>query len=112
MQYMAIHAVPSDCSRTPGTGAAGTVEEADVVEPEEAPLEDVVPFGVLLVDPPREVDEHLVEHALQEVVVRWQALDGPRWVSVRHTVIAAQAWTGGFTSPKSHRRREAGRWGA
>ena len=45
--------------------------------PEEAALEDVVAFVVLAVDPPGEVDEQLVEHALQEVVVRRQALDGP-----------------------------------
>jgi O-glycosyl hydrolase len=42
------------------------VEHRDVVEPEEAALEDVVPLRVALVHPPGEVDEQLVEHALQK----------------------------------------------
>jgi hypothetical protein len=37
--------------------------------PEEAALEDVVAFGVLAVDPPREVDEQLLEDALEELAV-------------------------------------------
>ena len=45
------------------------VERADVVHPQEAALEDVVPQRVLPVDPPGEVQEHLLEDAFQEVVV-------------------------------------------
>ena len=45
------------------------VEEADVVEAEEAPLENVFAFDVLAVDPPGEVEEELLEDALQEVEV-------------------------------------------
>ena len=40
------------------------VEHADVVEAEEAALEDVLALGVLAVDPPREVQQQLVEDAL------------------------------------------------
>ena len=49
-------------------GAA--VEHADVVQPEETALEDVVALAVLAVHPPREVQEQLVEDALQEGAVR------------------------------------------
>ena len=45
------------------------VEGADVVEPEEAALEDVVAERVLAVDPPGEVDQQLVEGAGEEVEV-------------------------------------------
>ena len=41
----------------------------DVVEPEEPSLEDVAPFGVLAVDPPREVEEQLVADALEKLEV-------------------------------------------
>ncbi len=45
------------------------IDGSDVVEPEEAALEDVVVRLVLAVHPPREIDEQLVEHAFQEAVV-------------------------------------------
>ena len=45
------------------------VDGADVVEAEEAALEEVVALGVLAVHPPREVEEQLVEDALEELVV-------------------------------------------
>ena len=62
-----IQLVPSDCSRCPPVGSGcAAVEDADVVEPEEAALEDVVALGVLAVDPPREVEQQLVEDALEE----------------------------------------------
>ncbi len=51
-----------------GQGGAA-VEEADVVETEEAALEDVVAVGVLAVHPPGEVEQQLVEDLLQEVDV-------------------------------------------
>ena len=53
----------------------GAVDRADVVEPEEAALEQVVALGVLPVDPPGEVDQELVEDAAQEVQVA-AAVDG------------------------------------
>ena len=69
-QYIAIQLVPSACSRRRPTGRpVRAVEHADVVEPEEAALEDVVAFGVLAVHPPREVDQQLLEHALEELAV-------------------------------------------
>src|SRR5579885_1806968 len=68
-QYMAIHDVPSDCSRRPSIGRAAAVDGPDVVEAEEAALEHVVAGRVLAVHPPREVQEELVEDALEEVEV-------------------------------------------
>ena len=51
----------------PGTGRRpGTVEQTDVVQAEEAALEDVVALEVLAVDPPGEVDDQLVEGPFQE----------------------------------------------
>src|SRR5690606_32652675 len=47
----------------------GAVEEANVVEPQEAALEDVLAFLVLTVDPPGEVHEEFLEHALKEVEI-------------------------------------------
>ena len=66
---MAIHAVPSDCSSTPSTGQLGAVEGADVVQAQEAALEQVVALDVLAVDPPVEVEQQLVQHPRQEVEV-------------------------------------------
>ena len=45
------------------------IEGPDVVEAEEAALEDVVAEGVLAVDPPGEVDQQLVEGAREELEV-------------------------------------------
>src|SRR4029078_6188297 len=42
------------------------VEDADVVEAEEAALEEIAVVDVLAVDPPGEVEHQLVEDALQE----------------------------------------------
>ena len=42
------------------------IERTDVVEPEKAALEDVVPLAVLAVHPPGEVQQELVEDALEE----------------------------------------------
>ena len=52
-------------------GAA--VEDADVVEAEEAALEHVLAEAVLAVDPPGEVQQELVEGRLEEVQVRLAA---------------------------------------
>src|SRR5207245_537813 len=62
---------------------ARAVEGPDVVQPQEAALEHVVTQRVLTVNPPGEVEEQLVEYALQEVRVapavdRPDAQGGPR----------------------------------
>ena len=45
------------------------VEDADVVEPEKAALEDVAAVGVLAVHPPGEIQHQLVEDAFEEGAV-------------------------------------------
>ena len=74
------------------------VEDADIVEPEKAALEDVLAEPVLAVHPPGEVQQQLVERRLEEIHVRLaaQGLLGAMEEQV------AQAWTGGFTSLKFH----------
>ena len=52
-----------------GRQRRAAVEDADVVEAEEAALEDVLAEAVLAVDPPGEVQQQLAEGALQEVDV-------------------------------------------
>src|SRR5215831_14739081 len=52
-----------------GRKGRAAVEYADVVEAEEAALEDVHSFGVLSVDPPREIQHQLLEDALEEGAV-------------------------------------------
>ena len=47
----------------------GAVEDLDIVEAQEATLEDVAAGGVLAVHPPGEVQHQLVEDALQKVAV-------------------------------------------
>jgi hypothetical protein len=53
---------------SPGGQRGAAVEDADVVEPEEAPLEDVLAETVLAVDPPGEVQEQLLEAALEPLI--------------------------------------------
>ena len=66
-QYIAIQLVPSAWPRIqPVRQLRVAVEDADVVEAEEAALEDVVAELVLAVDPPVEVEQQLVEDALEE----------------------------------------------
>jgi hypothetical protein len=71
-----------------------TVERTDVVESQEPAAEDVVAFGILAVEPPREVEQQFLEDALEK----------SRSVlpSITNTRIAARAWTGGLTSSKLH----------
>src|SRR6185312_12725344 len=45
------------------------IEHADVVEPEEPAAEQVIAAGILAIDPPREVDQALVERTLEELAV-------------------------------------------
>src|ERR1022692_2533668 len=70
-----IQLVASDCSRTPPTGRCDRVDRADVVQAEEAALEEVVAFGFFPVDPPGEVDQQLVEDPAEEADVA-AAVDG------------------------------------
>ena len=67
------HAHPGSAVRllqiSPRRQWSRAVEHTDVVEAEEAPLENVFAFDVLAVDPPGEVEEELLEDALQEVEV-------------------------------------------
>jgi hypothetical protein len=49
-----------------GGQGLGAIEDADVVQPEKAPGEEVSPVYVLAVDPPGEVEQQLVEHAREE----------------------------------------------
>ena len=72
------------------------VEDADVVQPEEAALKDIQALFVLAVHPPGEVQQQLVKDALQEIAV------GPARALLFDLVDppAAQAWTGGLTSEK------------
>ena len=44
----------------------GAVEDGDVVESEESPLEEVVAVAVLAVHPPVEIQQELLEDSLQE----------------------------------------------
>ena len=48
-----------------GRQRRAAIEDADVVEPEEAALEDVVAGAILAIDPPGEVEQQLVEGALR-----------------------------------------------
>ena len=77
-------------------GAA--VEDADVVEAEEASLEDVLAEAVLAVHPPGEVQQELVERRLRKST----SVSPRRACSVRCRKSVAKAWTGGFTSLKFH----------
>ena len=52
-----------------GRQRRAAVEDADVVQAQEAALEDVPPGAVLAVDPPGEVQQQLLEAALEPVPV-------------------------------------------
>ncbi len=67
---MPIQAVPSLCSRCTPEGSMMLRSNTPMLSrPEEPAAEDVVAFGVLAVHPPREVQQHLLEHALEEVAI-------------------------------------------
>ena len=69
----AEHGHPGGAVRLIEIGAGGerggAIEEADVVEAEEAALEEVAAILVLAVDPPGEVDEQLLKDAFEEEAV-------------------------------------------
>ena len=95
---MAIQAVQSDWLMWPQGGERrAAVEHADVVQAEEAALEDVAPFGVLAVHPPGEVEQQLVEDPLQEREVA-------RVVRVRAAALFAVDLEHAPGGPAVHRR--------
>ena len=51
-----------------------TIEDADVIEPEEAALENIFPFGILPVHPPGERDQQFVEGGLEKGAVAFAGL--------------------------------------
>src|SRR6266498_3620109 len=61
-----------------------SVKDTDVIQPKEATLEYIQPFGILAIDPPGKVKHQFVEHALQERTVTFTMLflinlvDAPR----------------------------------
>ena len=59
-----------------GRQRLGPIEDPDVVETEEPAAEQVVAFGVLAIHPPREVDQQLVERALEELAIAMPARSG------------------------------------
>ncbi len=75
------------------------VEDADVVQPQKAAVEEVAPGRVLAVDPPVEVEQQLVEGTLEKGQFFDAGLSRPPIVWLK---IVAQACTGGLTSPKFH----------
>src|SRR6266436_6276604 len=73
--YIAIQLVPSDCSNIAAGGqGSAAVEDPNVVEPQESALEDVHSVGVLAIDPPGEIEQQLVEDALQKFPVTLSVL--------------------------------------
>ena len=83
---------------TAGGERGAAVEDADVVEAEEAAFEHVHPKAVLPIHPPGEVDEELAEGALEELDVTRARIA----CSMRYWKSVAHAWTGGLTSLKCH----------
>ena len=82
---------------TAGGQPRAPVEHADVVQSEESSLEDVAAVGVLLVDPPGEVQHQLVEHAFEEFQIALAAvclavdlIDAPRRPAVHGGVDVAE----------------------
>src|SRR3954452_7430979 len=69
-QVQAIHAHPAGRIALLKTTAVrewcAAIEDADIVEPEEAALKDVLAIGVLAIDHPGKVEQELMEDALQK----------------------------------------------
>src|SRR4029077_16513821 len=58
---------------TVGKGGA-TIEYADVIEPEESSLKDVVTFGIFAIHPPGKGDQQFVEDRFQKCAVAFAGL--------------------------------------
>src|SRR3954464_5374076 len=56
-----------------GRKRSAAVEHADIIETQEAALERVLAGAVFAVDPPREVQQELVERRLEEIHVHFTA---------------------------------------
>ena len=67
----AVGLVDVSAGREPGAA----VEDPDVVEPEEAALENVAAERVLAVHPPGEIEHELVKHALEELEIAVAAVE-------------------------------------
>jgi len=65
MRFQAVHRHPARAvglvQVTAGRQLGAAVEDADVVEPQKAALKNVLPFHVLAVHPPVEVEHQLVK---------------------------------------------------
>src|SRR5215468_6687746 len=66
----AVHAHPASCVRlldvTAGRQRRASVEDADIVEAEEADLKNISAFGIFAIHPPGEVEQEFLEDALQK----------------------------------------------
>ncbi len=99
-QVQRVHRHPAGriglLQRAAGRQRLRAVEHADVVQAEEAAFEDVAARGVLAVDPPREVEQQLLEHAFEELAVADAAallldlVDAPRRPRVHRRVHVAK----------------------
>ncbi len=65
--YIAIQLVPSDWLQVAAVGKSLVpIEDPDVIQAEEATLKEVASMEILLVDPPGEVEQQLLEDAFEE----------------------------------------------
>ena len=86
--------MPSACCKKPTCWQwLGTIEYADVIEPEEPAGEKIVSLGIFAIHPPGEIQHQLLERAFQEREVALTARpghfvntpDGPcvhRWIHI------------------------------
>src|SRR4029077_20779459 len=91
-----------------GRQRARTVEDADVVEPEEAATEESATVDVLAIDPPGEVEDALLEHAREErqvarTALRGHLVDAPRRPGVHRRIHVSEGeLVGGKLPPRLH----------
>ena len=73
-QVQAVHRHPARAvgllDILPARQRSAAVEQPDVIQAQKAALKDVVALGVLAVHPPGEIQQHLMEDALQEGPIR------------------------------------------
>jgi hypothetical protein len=53
---------------------AGAIEDADVVQAQEAPFENIAPGAVLAIDPPGEIEQQFLKAALEPFLVPFARL--------------------------------------
>ena len=74
-QKSAIQAVPSACSRYPPVGSGALRSNTPMLSrPRNPPSNALLPVAVLAIHPPREIEQQLVERALEPVEVALAAL--------------------------------------